>query len=575
MRPAGSVCWAVARILLWAALLAAPGAPVAAQTPAADSVRTLKAARRAQFDFEKLRRSRLPLDEIAAGRCEIRIGRFCYWSDPSDTVVPPEHRSVPRGRARLLTTLGALATRTPGDPWIAGQRVFYLVESGNDSAALRVARDCRSAAWWCAALRGYALHAGRDYAAADSAFAAALAAMPEKQRCRWRDVSLLLDGDARSAYQRLSCSAREAFESTLWWLSDPMYSVPGNERRTEHFARLTRAAIQADARTPYAMTWNDDFRELLVRYGASTWYTRGMSRVDASELAVSGHDPEPSYHFVADGIPIDSAGGVDRVRWDLDKNNAQERYLPGYAGSFTYVPAQIAMFRRGDSSVVVAAYDAPGGSGLAASADATAALALARRDGNMVVVRGDSTRPNQRVLIARTAWRPEIASVELLTSGRRAAVTRTPVGSEEVVAPGAPRVSDVLLLDAAGSPLASLLDAAPRALGSNVIRWPRRVGLYWEVYGRADSGSAPVSLAIARIDRGVLREVARVLRMRSGDSPLVLRWSDPVRQDSITRRSVVVDLRQLAAGRYRITLEVGASSGAAPPARTWRDVELK
>lgn len=562
------------RAVLWVALLSALGTPLSAQSTGADSVRTLRAARRAQFGFERLRRSRLPLNEIYAGRCEIRVGRFCYWNNPADTVVPPEHSSVTRGRARLLATLSTLAARTPDDAWIVGQRVFYLVESGNDSAALRVARECGAAAWWCSALRGYALHASCDYAAADAAFSSALSAMPEKQRCRWRDVSLLLDGAARSAYERMSCAARESFETTLWWLSDPMYSVPGNERRTEHYARLTRAAIQADARTPYGMTWDDDFRELLVRYGASSWYSRGMPRLsDATELAVSGHDPEPSYHFVAGRVPFDTLAGYGAVQWDRTAADAQERYLPGYARAFSSLSAQMAMFRRGDSAVVVAAYEVPDDSGRVA-AGGVAALALARRDGSVVVVHGDSAQPQSRVLTARGLWGPQIASVELLTSDRRAAVARTVLGPARQL-PGAFAMSDLLLFDPSGNPAASLPDVTPLALGSSVIRSPRRVGLYWEVYGRADSANVPVSLTIARIDRGVLRQVARALRMRPGDSPLVLRWSDPVRRDSVTSRSVVVDLSQLAPGRYRLTLESGSASAGTTTARSWREVELK
>ena len=39
----------------------------------------------------------------------------------------------------------------------------------------------------------------------DSAFAAALNAMPPRERCRWNDISLLLEGDARKRYERLPC----------------------------------------------------------------------------------------------------------------------------------------------------------------------------------------------------------------------------------------------------------------------------------------------------------------------------------------------------------------------------------
>src|SRR2546421_12345099 len=100
----------------------------------------------------------------------------------------------------------------------------------------RVAEQCRAVRWWCDALMGLVRHVTGDYARADSAFTAARAEMPDEERCRWNDISTLLEGDAAERYRKLDCADRAAFETRWWWLAQPLYSLVTNDRRTEHFA---------------------------------------------------------------------------------------------------------------------------------------------------------------------------------------------------------------------------------------------------------------------------------------------------------------------------------------------------
>jgi hypothetical protein len=48
--------------------------------------------------------------------------------------------------------------------------------------------------------------------------------MPERDRCRWTDISLLLEGDARKRYDKLDCAERAAFETRFWALLGPCFS---------------------------------------------------------------------------------------------------------------------------------------------------------------------------------------------------------------------------------------------------------------------------------------------------------------------------------------------------------------
>jgi hypothetical protein len=128
--------------------------------------------------------------------------------------------------------------RIPGDRWIAGQRVVQRVQCGDLTEAQRVARECRSAASWCASLVGYASHLLKQDARADSAFSVALAGLGGEQRCQWEAVDDLVYGDAdRNWYTSLPCDEQAAVNRVIWWLADPLYITRGNERRSAHLYR--------------------------------------------------------------------------------------------------------------------------------------------------------------------------------------------------------------------------------------------------------------------------------------------------------------------------------------------------
>ena len=130
-----------------------------------DSQATLRAARRAQAEFESFRRYHLPEASDYAGQpCDLHIGRYCFWYGDQTNDSVPEPTVIRDARTRLLARLGDAAAILPGDDWIAGQRVRYLIESGQRADAVAVGAQCRATAWWCAALVGFTLHAAGDFA---------------------------------------------------------------------------------------------------------------------------------------------------------------------------------------------------------------------------------------------------------------------------------------------------------------------------------------------------------------------------------------------------------------------------
>src|ERR1051326_4977517 len=96
-----------------------------------DSEAALRSVQLAQQAFEARRGFLAPrtLGSSHGGVCDEKIGRFCYWYDGDAPPPPPEPEAIKRARLHLLELLDSAAARLPGDWWIAGQRVRYLVES--------------------------------------------------------------------------------------------------------------------------------------------------------------------------------------------------------------------------------------------------------------------------------------------------------------------------------------------------------------------------------------------------------------------------------------------------------------
>src|SRR4051812_33802866 len=200
------------------------GVQRASDHAAADSARDLGRAHGAQASFERSRRALLPRSSGGGGRCDVRLGRFCWWYDENPPTFPAESQVLRSRRAELLAELDAIAARYPGDDWLAATRVHYHIDAKEFAQADSVAAACRATGWWCSALAGYAANAGGNAARSDSAFAAAMAGMPEETACAWRDITALLGPDDHDLYEHRSCAERRALEEKYWLLSRPQLS---------------------------------------------------------------------------------------------------------------------------------------------------------------------------------------------------------------------------------------------------------------------------------------------------------------------------------------------------------------
>lgn len=576
VRPRGSV-------LLAGALLAA-GTAAAAQRPAPatqhagataappdgrDSARVLRDARRAQAAFELRRRGLLPESWIGGGRCDVRIGRFCYWYDEGAGDGPAEPPRIGAERDGLLARL-AVARAAVADPWLIGQQVRYRLEHGAPDSALAALAGCAAAAGWCDALRGLVHHARGDAPAAASAFAAARGAMPSDARCAWTDIRLLLDGEARAAYEALPCAARDSVAERYWWLATPFFARGGNDRRNEHEARLALARLLADSRTPYTESWRDDLSELLVRYGwPERWSRRPAPLSQPGAVAIVGHDPSPAWHFAASAAARADPYAAAPDDWSLREPLAVERYAPPFARRLHDLPATAAVLRRGDSLLVVATYHAP--EELAAAGGAgELTMALVREADAPRLLRAPLA-PQGGALAALAPDRPYLLSLEILAGAAHAARARFAVRPPPVVAGFG--ISDLLLHEpareageaAARPPLPPALDAVlATALGADRLRTPGRLGVYWELYGLPPgAGAVELTLTVGGNPPGWTARVWERLRRRPPRTPVHLRWTDVVVAEpgAPVARDITVELPALPAGRYELALRARDAAG--------------
>jgi hypothetical protein len=536
-----------------------------------DSVEARRRATNAQGKFELVRRHNLPLRYSGPrdGTCDARIGRFCQWNDNDDTVEAREPRVIRKARATLLATLDSAAKRSPRDGWITGQRIRYLLEADNDTAAVRVARECKAAEWWCAALEGLALHQQWNGDASDSAFAHALRAMPEADRCRWTDMTPILDYDQRKKFGKVGCGKNEDVAERLWWLADPFWSLPGNDRRSEHYARHTMAKIFEPARNTFNLSWSGDLREMMVRYGWSKSWTRGAGTAfEPNNGPISGHEATPNYHFVPVSMSFDS---VPKVSFDLERDASAERYAPVMAKRVFEIEPQIAVFRRGDSALVVAAYDVENRRELD-STRVSAAIVLTHDEHSPLFQDSSSGRKGAMKVLVDS--RPQLMSVEVVNLDSRSGAAWMRAGLP--IPPGdsgSISMSDPLLFQPQEAEVADLDAAMTTALGSTTVR-PGKVGIYWETYGLARSDSAEaVSLTLTRVQQGTLRRIGESIGLAARSNPLTIRWNQMMAVGSVTSRAVVLDLALIPRGKYLLRIDTGPADRQL--ATTSRVIEIR
>lgn len=568
----------LASVLVVGILLLAPPRPAAASRPAvqepdADPEEVIGEAKGRQRSFERHRRVRLPYaGGRGGGRCDEIVGRYCLWHDDGDDdFEPPEEpESVTREREQLLDHLAGALARVPDSDWLVGQRVRYLLEADRPAEALdQATARCRAAGWWCRALEGLVLHERGSHVEAGRAFDRALAAMAPERRLRWTDVSVLLEGDAEDRWEESDDGGREALARRLWNLSDPLYLVAGNDRRTEHLARRAEVRMREDAATPFGSYWNPGLGELTLRYGVPYAFGREPPRPGrtATRPSVVGRHHPDALHWLPSPDALLDPGLAGPDGWELDDPEPRSEHAPSYADTTGRLDHWLTVFPRGDSTVVVAAYRTSTRDGTVGAAERPGDALLRLVPVEALDGPGDDGLPaaddrwsggERRGLAVRVPSRPHLLSLELLRRGdRRADRARYGLPLERRPEP-LPGLSDLLVLEPADSAPQTLEAGLPRARGPGPVAPGDRLGLYWEIYGpRRLMEDVVVSLTLAGRGGGLVDRLAGALGL-GDDDVVALGWRDRVGEPGrVHPRGVQLRLPEdLPEGDYRLELSV-------------------
>ena len=541
-----------------------------------------------------------------------------------DAIAESLRSGVRLARSELLGRLESAAADLPGDPWIAGQRVRFSVDQRDSASALRAAKDCKASTWWCAALTGYARYAFGDVAGADSSFSLSLAAMSSTDRCSWNDVSVLLDEKNRKAYDAMSCVQRDSVAKAFWWMADPLYTEPGNERRAEHFARLVLVNLYREVTPSDRWNWTEGeggraLKEMIVRYGwpAQTWWSGPLEDVShygylmiydqrereagvftTQEYTYPRFHSVPNWSAIADPFHATSdAWVIEAPRDDRNKPDMdwwpQEHFARNNGNLLPIFHQQTGVFRRGNGVLLAVASDLSRVGlerGMAKSANASLVV-MPTADSMEVTTRSvvlDSVATWRALMPAR----PAVIGIEARTAWPQSPTARArfgivPPAPLSVMGPGEIAISEPVLLRPPARderPASDPEIALGQMLGSTRLIGMSKVGIYWETYGIAANDSVNVSVRIDRLGSpSLFRRIGTALHVADRvDGFATVGWKEPQPAASTTSvnggpvailgRNVTIDLSRLVPDRYAVTVTVSRADGQTASAR--REFEI-
>jgi hypothetical protein len=540
----------------------------------------------------------------------LQSGVSVPWDEASSIdagIIAPFKPALSSARAALLTVLDSVAAVRSRDDWLAGQRVRFAVDQRDLARAERVATECQAEPWWCGMLRGYVAHAQGAIVIADSLFVSSIAAMPAVEQCRWTDLGVLLPEEDAVAYARIPCARRAPLNERLWWLSDPLYLERWNERRAEHYARVTLARLRSG--TTFSEHWDmrnegggNAVREMIVRYGWPSLVVWGGIQEDASHLSYLGGGSAmherfataeyglPRFHPVPAWAAIVNPFDAQATDWTLTERAAREIARPRMvwwpeehfarrAGPMVQLWDQSAMLRRDSTVLLFVATDIPQSELRAATSDTLrGAMVFATDPASMRSEPATAAIGHLSIFKHSIPSVPQVVSLELegSTADGRQIAARARFGIDPprpliAMQPGEAAISAPMLVappDGENLPITDPVVAPSRMLGTTILRAARRVGVYWETYGIDIGDTVDVSLRVERRESppGLARRMGFWLGLAERtDGGISMRWRDPSPERGVTTirgripiqgRSVSIDISRLAPGDYAMVVSV-------------------
>ena len=575
-------------------------APTSAIQSSPDSAAIHERARRLQSRFESNRLRYLPRT-LGGGHpdCDEVIGRLCIWDDGDDGWTPrPEPEKIVALRTELLAALDSLAREIPGDHWVFGQRIRYLVEAGRLEDAASLADRCGLPdRWRCDAYLGYVRHRQQSIHGAEQAFRRALDAMPARIFADWTDPEPVLGRDLRRWVSEQPDSA--AAMDRLWMLADPLFLAPGNDRWSAHMSRWSYAMSSEEARNPYRMPWGDDLEEVTVRYGWPVAWERSWRTGGGTGYSVSGLDYPGEFRSFPPLEVLDwGRERVEPVVWELRDGHARTKHSPPYLDSLGVLEGQIGRFWRRNGVLVMGAWESPrleradpapdatvdpaelrnrivagvahgAGPGPLAAPPLRAGL-FVEQDGALGVdVRTTVAAGGPVRLSALAPWSDwGVVSLETWSpETRRAHRLRAGMGFRYIM-PDLLTLSDLLLLETGAEP-AGPAEVAEVLRTSTEVAGDEPLTLAFEVYGlRSPSELADFRAWVEKSDEGFLTRAVRWLGFGGDREQVMIGWEEggPERRGPLFR-TFSIGLPDLEPGKYEVVIEVTARGHAPLGAR--------
>jgi hypothetical protein len=242
-------------------------------------------------------------------------------------------------------------------------------------------------------------------------------------------------------------------------------------------------------------------------------------------------------------------------------------YAPLWAISFEPIlDHQVAVFRRGDSAFIVAAFDANDVSTPRQSRRAGLFAAVVDRGGVLPPI-GKTIEEADRAVVSTLVapWRPLIVSLEVLNpkngiAERTRFAPRLPVASTRL------SLSDLLLYTPREPAPTSLTEATSRILHATRAPVSRQIGVFWETYGvRPEGERIDYALLVTPIDEGFIRRALVKLRVVDPERSVSLQWHEVQSStEGIASRGVTINLSHLRPGRYAVRLMLTPSGSDVP-----------
>ena len=567
---------------------------------APDSTDAHERARRLQSRFESGRFRHLPRTLGGGGPgCDEVIGRLCIWDDGEDEWTPREEPlEIVALREELLAALDSLAREIPGDRWLFGQRIRYLVEAGRLEDAAALADRCGlPRRWRCDAYLGYVRHHQQNIRGAERAFRRALDAMPGRIRADWTDPAPVLDRDLRRWVSGHADSA--AAMKRLWMLADPLFLAPGNDRWAGHMSRWSYVMSSEGARSPHQLLWGDDLARAAVRFGWPVAWERSWATIGSTSGSVTGRDAPGGFRSFPPLEVLDwGSGRVEPVVWEIPEGHARSTYMPPYLDSLGALEGQVGRFWRRSGVLVMGAWSAPPveSAGTASGAPADPAEVRNRivaggaggpgpgppavpplraglfveQDGALGVDARTLVAPGGTVRLSALAPWVNWGVVSLETwspEKRRAWRLRAGMGFRRVMR-DLFFLSDLLLLETGAEP------AGPDEV-AEVLRASTEVGgdepltLAFEVYGlRSPSELVDFRAWVEKRDEGFFTRAVRWLGLGGDKEKVMIGWEEggPEGWEPLFRIFSIA-LPGLEPGRYEVVIEVTARAHSPLEAR--------